>query len=171
MEAGRAYYVRVSAARGHGGDLSIGVAIAPTRPANDDLADAMEIDSPMFVDWRDTTHATDETDEVPASCGGAAGVPDAGVWYRLQRQSTGPVQFTTQGSNFDTVLSVWTGGPGHPLDELECNDDADGTWSEVSFTAEAGTVYYIKAGGAGGERGVLSFGSPFHFVFIPVAVR
>jgi hypothetical protein len=171
LEVGRTYLIRASAARGNGGSLSLLVARAPERPSNDDLADAMPIESVPFFDWRDTTEATDERGEVPASCGPGGEPPDAAVWYRLEPREAGSFVFTTRGSHFDTVLSVWTGGPGHPVDEIACNDDAGGAWSEVRFDGAAGTVYYIKAGGANGERGLLTFGSPIDFAFLPLTMR
>ncbi|MFN2115505.1 MAG: hypothetical protein ACK2T6_07300 [Anaerolineae bacterium] len=172
LEAGRTYLIRVSAARGNGGHLRLAVSVAPERPVNDDLADAIDMDSLPFVDWQDTTHATDEPDEVPASCGsGGTGVADAGVWYRFAPDTSGSTELTTAGSMFDTVLSVWVGGRGHPLEEIACNDDAGGTWSTIELAYEAGSTYYIKAGGAAGERGLLSFGTPLGLVFMPFAAR
>jgi subtilisin family serine protease len=52
-------------------------------------------------------------------------------------------------------LAVYTGACG-TLTELACNDDACGTQSSLQFTATAGTVYHILAGGYSGSTGTLT---------------
>ncbi len=79
------------------------------------------------------------------------------VWYNWTAPSSGSVNMTTLGSNYDTILAVYTGGTiatlGTPLAE---NDDVDPgviTSSTVTFNATAGTVYRIVLDGWGGEAG------------------
>ena len=48
----------------------------------------------------------------------------------------------TFGSNYDTVLSAWTGTQG-ALSRVACNDDFGGLQSQVTFDATAGTTYYF----------------------------
>lgn len=174
LDAGDTVLARVSAARGQGGPLSFAIDVAPQRPANDDLVDAIEVTAPDFISHQDTRAATDEPNEVRASCPPASYAPEAGVWYKVGPDASGSFAFTTDGSDFDTVLSVWTGGPSHPLVEVACNDDyAGNSWSTVTFDAVSGETYYIKASGAEGERGQLTFASVSRqsLVFIPVALR
>jgi hypothetical protein len=84
------------------------------------------------------------------------------VWYRLDATDDLNVTLSTAGSEFDTVLSVWTGGPAHPLGELACNDNVGGagtTASELSFSAVAGRTYYVQVVGVAWAGGDLTFGS------------
>jgi len=50
----------------------------------------------------------------------------------------------TFGSNYDTVLSAWTGTQG-ALNLVACNDDFGGAQSKITFAATAGTTYYFLA--------------------------
>lgn len=79
------------------------------------------------------------------------------VWYNWQAPSTGSVNMTTLGSNYDTLLAVYTGSTiatlGVPLAE---NDDVDPgviTSSTVTFNVTAGTIYRVVLDGWGGETG------------------
>jgi hypothetical protein len=81
-------------------------------------------------------------DPSPCSIG-----PSATVWYRYTSPVAQTVTVNTQGSNYDTVLGVYTGSPGS-LAQVTCNDDAvpgSEVYSNVSFSASAGTAYYIMA--------------------------
>jgi hypothetical protein len=86
---------------------------------------------------------------------------DRSVWYIWQSPVTGSVTFTTAGSDFDTVLGVYTGATLSPsMTNLGKHDDVSGTdkTSAVTFSATAGTVYRVAVdgydnGGAGGDIG------------------
>ena len=66
------------------------------------------------------------------------------VWYRFQSPDPVSVMADTFGSNYDTMLAVWTGTPGN-LTNVACNDDAEGTLqSKAFFTAQANTNYYVE---------------------------
>ncbi|MEC8512124.1 MAG: hypothetical protein VX015_08265, partial [Planctomycetota bacterium] len=53
----------------------------------------------------------------------------------------------------DTGAAVWTGECG-ALTQVGCNDDGgDGLTSRLSFTASAGTTYYLQVGGWDGDSG------------------
>jgi hypothetical protein len=78
------------------------------------------------------------------------------VWYQWQAPSTGSVTMTTAGSNYDTVLAVYTGGSVGGLTLIANNDDVTPqvvTTSTVTFNATAGTIYRIAVDGWGGARG------------------
>jgi len=62
----------------------------------------------------------------------------------------------TTGSNFDTVLAVYTGSSVSGLAMITCNDDiASGNLqSQVTFTATAGTTYRIQVGGFSSTSGI-----------------
>jgi hypothetical protein len=70
----------------------------------------------------------------------------------------GPVTIDTAGSNFDTVLGVYTGSPGS-FTQVACVDDvfdpAFSLQARVTIHTTAGVTYYVQAGGFGGSTGRL----------------
>lgn len=107
------------------------------------------IDSLPYSDLRDTTSATNQPGEPVSACV----FPDpiaASVWYRYVAAGEMSLVATTAGSNFDTVVAVWTDSefPGGGLVEVACNDDTGSSLeSRVSITTEAGRAYYFQVGG------------------------
>ena len=80
----------------------------------------------------------------------------ASVWWTWTAPATGEVTFDTHGSNFDTLLAVYTGASLNRLTEVASNDDTDGSLqSEVSFAVERGQAYHIAVDGYGGATGVI----------------
>ena len=129
---------------------------AHAAPANDNLADSIAIATPTtsgIVAVADTTGATTEGSE-NLPCGGIG----ATVWYTWTSPgSPGTVVFDTWGSDFDTVLAIYTGS-GYPLASAGCNDDlfvvgALNRQSGLALTYAASTTYRIQVGGFGGLTG------------------
>ncbi|MGB3650365.1 MAG: DUF4347 domain-containing protein [Rivularia sp. (in: cyanobacteria)] len=80
--------------------------------------------------------------------------PDASAWWTLVAPVTGKVTINTNGSNFDTVLAVFTGNALNTLNLVGSNDDGgDGFQSLLTFDAEAGTTYQIAVGGFNSRSG------------------
>lgn len=81
----------------------------------------------------------------------------ASVWWIWTASATGPVTFDTRGSNFDTLLAVYTGNSVDRLIEVASNDDAsDGTLqSAVHFRAQQGRTYHLAVDGYGGKSGTV----------------
>ncbi|WP_194282972.1 DUF11 domain-containing protein [Saccharothrix syringae] len=118
-------------------------------PSNDDFANA-QAHTGAFTDSQNTADATTETGEDRAlSCIFNGSFPDIGktVWYGLTVADGTELTVDTFGSNFDTVLVVYTGADLSSLTEVACNDDSGGSQSRVSFTASGSTTYWIQAGG------------------------
>jgi hypothetical protein len=95
-----------------------------------------------------TAGSTKEIGE-PNHCGIAGG---ASEWYAIQAEADGTLCLSTEGSNFDTVLAVYT-GPGDQYATLvstacDNNSGADGQDSRVSFAATANTIYWVAIDGA-----------------------
>ena len=88
----------------------------------------------------------------------------ASVWWTWTAPATGTVTFNTRGSDFDTLLAVYTGSSVSRLTEIDSNDDAYGygRQSEVSFRAVEGRTYHIAVDGYGGATGdvVLNWEGP-----------
>ena len=80
----------------------------------------------------------------------------ASVWWTWTAPATGPVTFDTRGSNFDTLLAVYTGDNLSDLAETTSNDDTGGTYqSAVRFSAQQGQTYHIAVDGWGGDSGTI----------------
>jgi hypothetical protein len=84
------------------------------------------------------------------------------VWYTFTASCGGPYRATTcvAGTNYDTVVAVFT-GPCGALTQIACNDDScvlAGQFlsSTATFTAVAGTTYYVSVGGYTGLTGSFS---------------
>ena len=102
-----------------------------------------------------TAYATEAGDPVPTNC---ASNFRGGVWYTYQPSVSGPVGVTTCGSDFDTVLAVYTGTCGGTFTNIACSHDPGSlctSRASVNFIGNAGTTYYILAGGNSGAVGNL----------------
>ncbi len=81
----------------------------------------------------------------------------ASLWFRWTAPATGRFIFDTIGSDFDTLLAIYTGTAINALTPLASNDDIDGAAnnrvSRVSLNAVAGTNYRIAVDGWSGLRG------------------
>ena len=115
---------------------------ALAQPANDAFADAEAIPIVPFTSTQNNVGATTETGE-PAPCGPM----EATSWFSFTPSLDMQVTADTFGSDYDTVLAVYTGNAVDNLINLDCNNDFLGQQSEVSFLARAAVTYYIQAGG------------------------
>lgn len=86
-----------------------------------------------------------------SDCGRSGNSPSH--WYRFSAEAGGQVVVRTCGSDFDTVLSVYSDCPGEEANELTCNDDTCNVQSEVEFTAVEGGEYLIRVAGYRGDTG------------------
>lgn len=104
------------------------------------------------------TSATKEVGE-PNHGGNSGG---KSVWWKWTAPSNGTLSVNTFGSNFDTLLSVYTGTAVNALTSRASNDDANGgTQSSVSLSVTAGTVYRIAVDGYAGRSGSITLGWTF----------
>ncbi len=123
---------------------------APAK-GNDNFTAAVVIPEPLpFTNAQNTAGSTTEPGE-PSPCGAIA----ATVWYRFTPSSNQTLVADTFGSNYDTVLAVYTGLSLGALSLVGCNDQFGGNQSQVQFSAATGTTYYIQAGGYFGQTGTL----------------
>lgn len=65
------------------------------------------------------------------------------AWYKYVATDTGQVTITTRGSDYDTILAVYT-GQCESLLQIACSDDYIGLQSEVDFQAIRNQTYYIE---------------------------
>lgn len=79
----------------------------------------------------------------------------ASVWWTWAAPATGAVTFDTRGSDFDTLLAVYTGEHLDRLAEVSSNDDASEgqRQSAVRFLAQQDQTYHIAVDGHDGRTG------------------
>ena len=126
----------------------------PSAPANNDLATAQIIFGCSGSVNGTNVEATKETGEPSHSPDGDPG--GSSVWYQWQAPSSGSVTITTAGSDYDTLLAVYTGNSVGALTAIAKNDDVDlgvVLTSSVTFSATADTIYKIAVDGWGGDTG------------------
>ena len=113
-------------------------------PANDAFADAKRIvRAGRFTG--SSTLATREFGEPRLSDEAAS----ATVWFRYRARRNQRITLDTFGSNYDTVLGVYTGDLGR-LRRVASNDDtSEGTASEVTINVVRGRTYHIVIDGYG----------------------
>ena len=133
------------------------------RPANDNFANATVLysRSGTVSDYGRNIGATREAGEP-----NHAGVTDGhSVWWQWTAPLDGTMTVTTNGSNFDTVLAVYSGTSLAGLTLVGANDDEESKaqnptpsrkrTSFVSFDATGGTTYYFAVDGWGdADQGV-----------------
>ena len=72
------------------------------------------------------------------------------VWYALAPTQSGDFVVSLEGSDFDTVLAVYTDCNGS---QVAYNDDAKELYSRLSLYAHEGTTYFIRISGWADEVG------------------
>src|SRR3989304_6294082 len=110
-------------------------------PANDDISSATLVSTLPFNDTNNTSQATPASDDPFPTCHASR---EASVWYTYIPAENQHVKATTTGSDYATVLAVFTGSPGS-LNEIACSYYN----RTVRFQAQAGTTYYFMVSSAG----------------------
>ena len=130
----------------------VALGIELPRPANDNFTNRLNIPLPATVIGTNI-RATSETGE-PVHAGVSTALNS--VWWRFTPSASGPVTINTFGSNFDTVLAVYTGSSVANLAPVASNDDFNGSQSQVSFQGTAGISYAIAVAGKANAEGSIS---------------
>ena len=93
----------------------------------------------------------------PDHCGLPGG---ASQWFAYEAPADGVLSITTDGSDIDTILAVYTstGSRFEDLTVVTCDDNGgmDGQDSTVSFSVRSGLLYYIAIDGFKGATGTVS---------------
>lgn len=124
--------------------------VVPEQRAEDNFADrvSLSLDSPVIT--TNNFNATRESHE-PLHAGKLSG---ASVWYSWSTNAGGIATFATIGSDFDTLLAVYTGDSLATLQPVAADDDRGGfLTSQVRFNVEPGEVYSIAIDGLGARKG------------------
>lgn len=132
--------------------LALGTAsLAGAQPTNDNFASAITITnlsgSILGTNLSATTQVGERTNIVTFDSGTNTPVGSS-VWYKWVAPSSGSITFDTIGSDFDTVIGVYTGAVLTNLTEIAGDDESGGNSnSQVNFVTTAGTTYYIAVYG------------------------
>jgi hypothetical protein len=154
-EPNRVYYIAVDGYEGAAGLARLKTTwSAPfdLPPANDNFASAFILPAGAATIQIDTAAATLEANE-PERLGIKGG---RSIWFRWTAPASGKAKVSTKGSNFDTVLAVYTGTNIDSLAQIAGNDDdpASPPTSYLEFDAIVGVQYQIAVDGYGGAGGL-----------------
>ncbi|MDX1993046.1 MAG: zinc-dependent metalloprotease family protein [bacterium] len=150
VTAGTTYYVLIGGKGQTGGAATFTF----SAPWEDDFNYAVGINALPYTYNGSTAAATTAGDDPNLTCISGEG---KSIWLRYTAPASGTVTLTTNGSNFDTVLGVFTGSRGS-LTQQACNDDATGTTSAINnFAVTSGTTYHIYLGGYNSASGTVVF--------------
>jgi Trypsin len=151
MVAGLTYRVAVSGYNGGRGSFRLQYAFAS--PDNDAFATPSTLTGGNGAAFATNARATGEPGEPTVVT-----PPDASIWYRWTAPTAGIYRLSTAGSNFDTILAVFTGDVITTMALITASDDAGGTLqSQVDITVAAGQTFRFMIEGYGTVRGTTVF--------------
>ncbi len=126
------------------------------RSANDDFADRAVVSLGQSTTTGSNLNSTKEAGE-PVF---AAGAGSQTTWWSWTAPATEAVTISTLGSDFDTILAIYTGASLGTLSLVGGNDDFGGLQSSVSFTAQSGVTYAVQVNGYSTEAGAIQLNFP-----------
>ena len=119
-------------------------------PPNDDFANARHFDSGVYFFSLSSVNATKEPGE-PNHAGTPGG---RSIWIPLVGEMNRGLAISTQGSEFDTLLAVYTGDGLSSLTEVaSSNNEGTNRWSRVHFDAIRDQQYWVVVDGVDGDGG------------------
>ncbi len=134
--------------------------VITTSIANDHFANAQTLTGTNGIVNGGNVGASKEAGE-PNHAGNIGG---ASVWYQWTAPASGATRFDTEGTSFDTMLAVYTGGSVNALSNIASDDDSGiGQLSLLTFNAVAGTTYRIAVDGYNGGAGAASGAITLHW--------
>lgn len=121
------------------------------QPGNDSFAARLPLTGSNITLTDNNTGAYVTDLGEPTHAGNAGG---KSLWWSWTAPANGTVNINTTGSDFNTLLDVYTGTAVNALTVVASNDDAPASvTSAVSFMATAGTTYQIAVDGFNGATG------------------
>ncbi|PWU09737.1 MAG: hypothetical protein C5B50_26760 [Verrucomicrobia bacterium] len=147
--AGTNYYFLAGGNNGATGNLAFHLNFTISTVPNDQCSGATLISGNASTNSQSSLGATSTGDSSPSCATSSAN----GIWYRYTAPTNGYLALDTTGSDYETVLGVYTGSCG-TLTQVACNDQAGGT-SQLFLAATSNTTYFVEAAGWGGQAGNL----------------
>ena len=143
--AGTTYHFAVDGRHGAGGVFYLNLNFSESQPpTNDDFLSATRLGGSPIRASVDSSSSSAEVNE-PRHAGQDAA---RSVWWYWTPDYDGPVRISTEGSNFDTILAIYTGSALGNLRRVVSNDDSNGAkTSALEFHASKGNIYYIAVDG------------------------
>jgi hypothetical protein len=155
--AGTTYRLAVDGYHGAVGNIALGLTetVPPpvVIPANDNFSQRIVLTGANVSTRGSNVRASLERGEPRV-----AGTPGGhSIWWSWTAPAAGRVTISTAGSNFDTLLGVYTGTAVNKLslvasNDEDSNDDSGNGTSRVTFKAVAGKKYQIAVDGFYGEN-------------------
>ena len=153
VNAGNTYYIAIDGYNGASGSIILNITPSSSTgtPNNDDFGNATIITGIPNILSGTNTSATKQVGEVNH----ANNIGGKSVWWVWSSPVSQEVSIDTFGSNFDTLLGIYTGNQVNSLATIGSNDDATSfsTQSAVTFTPTKGVTYYIGVDGYSGDSG------------------
>lgn len=151
--AGTAYQIAVDGYDGRAGAVELSLRLdtaVQEPPPNDQFANRAVLTGTTVSANAATLGAAREAGE-PEHAGNAGG---RSAWWTWTAPVAGEVTLHTEGSDFDTLLAVYTGSSLAALNLVAADDDSgEGSRSRLTFLAAAGTMYQIAVDGRDGTGG------------------
>ena len=156
VTADTSYWISVDSLNGSGGTLRLNYRYADSvpMPVNDAFSTPVMIGADNHSGRYHSDHAYYQSKERSI---GSHLKPNS-VWFRWTPLSAGEVSLNTLGSDFDTLLGLYSGSSLSSLTLLESNDniDADDDSSALTANVSAGTGYYIAVAGKRDVQGAFN---------------
>lgn len=129
-------------------------------PANDTCAGAIAVN--LGSNGPFTNVGATSGGVTPMPCG-VQGV-DNDVWFTWVAPTTGNATASTCGAGYDSKMEILEGTCAAPV-SITCLDDSCGLQQEITWSAVAGTTYYIRIGGFNGATGTFPLDVSIDFGF------
>lgn len=128
-------------------------------PANDNFTDTAILDGTDLSITGMNTGATREAGEPNHTLLNPGG---KSVWWSWQSPDDGILSLNTDGSDFDTLLGVYTGTSVTVLGQVASDDDSGETSrSAATFAVTGGETYHIAVDGFSGDSGQINLNLSF----------
>ncbi|HWB07366.1 MAG TPA: PPC domain-containing protein [Verrucomicrobiales bacterium] len=149
VNSGTVYKILIDGNPAENGEFRVSVSI-PAPPANDAFASRAPLAGALVHASANNEGATKQTNEP----GHAGSSPNASVWWEWTAPAAGPVAIDTSGSTAQARLAVYTGIAINALTPVASDTVVfPETFSNLNFTAAAGTKYVIAADSTDRQRG------------------
>jgi hypothetical protein len=151
VSAATGYLIRVSGYNGASGSFVLNTQLTSAAPPNDACANARPITDGAYIGSTICATADGSSD--------CRLTPSGDTWFRYIPAHNGTLSLYTCPASYDTLISVHSGCPGNPANQLACNDDsaycgsAYPLTSYVSLQVVAGFPYLVRVSGYNGLSG------------------
>ena len=154
------YWIAVDGWWNETGEILLNLSLTPfSVPANDNFLSAIPVtrQTPFLLG-----HNGGSTAEMNEPNHAGDSLPLNSIWYSWQADISGSVTISSLGSDFDTVLAVYTGTNMASLTPVVANDEFWGHQSQVTFNVSKGTIYRVAVDGRMSSAGkvCLNFAFP-----------